>query len=143
MIATILTYLCLAYSFDMSYERTEWLLWEYSNTSVWDAHSENFFGFKSDLELRWGTKDKYVFTGGYMYNCSNMESAPPKGFNPVFDDFQVRVGGKYKCIQAGWEYHCVHPIITYFTQMSEIKSKREGNYNKFYINISGSLGGKR
>lgn len=143
MIATILTYLSLAYSFDMSYERTEWLLWEYSNTSVWDAHSENFFGFKSDLELRWGTKDKYVFMGGYMYNCSNMESAPPKGFNPVFDDFQVKAGGKYKYVQVGWEYHCVHPIMTYFTQMSEIKSKREGNYNKFYINISGSLGGKR
>lgn len=150
MFATILTYLSLAYSFDLAYENTEWVLWDYANPE-WYVQSDDYLGFRADLEFRAGVDELYGFIGGQMYNGSKIESLKdgPAGFNPVFDDYQFRVGAKVSDdddlweFEVGWQYHCVHPIMTYLIDDDAMGWKKEGAYSKFYITVSGVIGGKR
>lgn len=140
MFATILTYLSLAYSFDLAYENTEWLLWDYANPE-WYVQSDDYLGFRADLEFRAGIDELYGFIGGQMYNGSKIESLKdgPAGFNPVFDDYQFRFGARSKYVEVGYEYHCVHPIMTYLIDDDAMGWKKEGAYSKFYIKFSGLL----
>jgi hypothetical protein len=144
MFATILTYLSLAYSFDLAYENTEWLLWDYANPE-WYVQSDDYLGFRADLEFRAGIDELYGFIGGQMYNGSKIESLKdgPAGFNPVFDDYQFRAGARTKHVEIGYEYHCVHPIMTYLIDDKAMGWKKEGAYSKFYIKVSGKIGGKK
>lgn len=149
MIATILTYLSLAYSFDLAYEQTNWMLWDCS-VPMYQAQSNDYLGFRADLELRAGIQSLYGYVGGQMYNSSRIEDVKqgPGGFNPVMDDYQFRAGARAKasqvlCVELGWEYHCVHPIKTYMIEDFAKPWSKEGAYSNFHITVSGVIGGKK
>lgn len=143
MIATILTYLSLAYSFDLAYENTEWMLWDYDTSITWYTRGDRYIGFTPDVEFRAGTDKLYGFIGGNVYGSARVEGLSPGGFDPVLSDYQFRVGFKYMSTTIGYEYHCVHPIQTYITDERYLQWQKEGSYSKFYITVSGTIGGRK
>lgn len=145
MIANILTYLTLAFSFELSAEVSQWLLWDYANPEF-NARHNMYIGFKPDVELRYGDADVFMYVGGQMYNGSKIENIKQGagGFNPMLDNYMFRLGITYYGFTIGYEHDCTHPITTYNLYDEEISWKSEGAYNKYFVKYTGEIrGGKR
>lgn len=136
---TLLSFLSLAYSFDIAYENSSFAMWQARNDSyyawMYDMDNENI-GTTFDIEARYGA-GIYGYVGGNTYISAIMRGNNPiTTSDPEFGDFGFRFGIRSKHWDAGYEYHCVHPILAYMDD-TQVASKREGAFWKVHVKFTG------
>jgi hypothetical protein len=136
---TLLSFLSLAYSFDIAYENSSFALWTPKNESYYsynfDLDNESI-GTTFDIEARYGDKI-YGYIGGSTYISAVMTGGNlVTETSPEFGDFGARFGVRSKHWDAGYEYHCVHPILAYMDD-TQVASKREGAFWKVHVKFTG------
>ena len=136
---TLLSFLSLAYSFDIAYEHSAFTLWTPKSTSYYAydfAPEKENIGTNFDIELRYGG-NIYCYVGGNTYISAIMSGDNPvTETSPEFGDFGARFGVRSKHWDAGYEYHCVHPILAYMDD-TQVASKREGAFWKVHVKFTG------
>lgn len=136
---TLLSFLSLAYSFDIAYEHSAFALWTPKQNSFYAydyAPEKESIGTNFDVELRYGGAI-YGYVGGNTYISAVMSGDNPiSETSPEFGDFGARFGIRSKHWDAGYEYHCVHPILAYMDD-TQVASKREGAMWKVHVKFTG------
>jgi hypothetical protein len=136
---TLLSFLSLAYSFDIAYENSSFTMWTQNDNAVlsWKYDPENESVVTTfDIEARYGG-NIYGYIGGSTYISAAMTGSNiVTETSPEFGDFGARFGVRSKHWDAGYEYHCVHPILAYMDD-TQVASKREGSMWKVHVKFTG------
>ena len=132
-----LTLFSIIYQFSIGLSQSEYQLWEPNGAPYGIQYSQECLETDFQIKFKYW---RFYLGGGVDITSKKVKDAfvfNAGKYKPLFDDYSYIAGYSGKYFNVGYEYRCIHPIMSYL-QDRDILKKKDGAYQKVFITFNHS-----